>query len=212
MRRKILAVALAVLSIAFPLQVSASGPDYAEARKTTHLIVEHTIVGGGAQCSGTAIGPHALLTASHCEQPTSVIMVDEDEHVKVLGLVRDGNDHTIYFVDATFKYWSPIVLRSPEIGEDVFIFGNPGKFEDILRKGYVANVMPKDIDGPEADILDMNGWYGDSGAAVFDADGNIIGIVSVVLVQNKDGVSQKFVGCIAFGFSKEVLEAARKGK
>lgn len=210
--KKFLALALAVLSVAFPTQVSASGPDYAEARKTTHEIVEHTILGGGAQCSATAIGPHALLTASHCEQPTSKITVDEDEDVKVLGLVRDGRDHTIYILDVTFKFWSPVVARSPEIGEDVFIFGNPGQFDDILRKGYVANVLEADHEIPERVILDMNGWYGDSGAAVFDSDGNIIGVVSIVLVQNKGEVNQKFMGCIGLGFSKEVLEAARKGK
>src|SRR5690348_5645490 len=136
MINKCLTALLAFCLLALPLRVSAtSNPIYAFSHKTTHVIEETTIV-GNALCSATAIGPHALLTATHCELGTDEVSVDDKDPVKIIGIVRDGMDHTIYTVDMTFADYTTVSFRSPEVGEDVYMFGNPKGIEDVFRKGY----------------------------------------------------------------------------
>ena len=72
-------------------------PIVAQAHKTTHHIEMETILGGGS-CSATSIGPHALLTASHCEAPSDVIAVDDVKQI-IVRVIRDGRDHSIYLLD-----------------------------------------------------------------------------------------------------------------
>src|SRR5258708_3268035 len=106
------------------------------AHKTTHEIHQRTIVEGDS-CSATAIGVNALLTASHCELPTDTIAVDGNL-AHVLGIIRDGNDHTIYLLDITFVQYASFAKGLPEIGDDIFAFGNPSGFTDLFRRGTVA--------------------------------------------------------------------------
>lgn len=46
-----------------------------KAHKTTFKIEQSGVVTGDSSCSATAIGPHALLTDSHCEQPSDTLYV-----------------------------------------------------------------------------------------------------------------------------------------
>jgi hypothetical protein len=130
------------------------------------------------KCSATAIGPHALLTASHCEGPTEDILIDFMPH-KVLGIARDENEHTVFFVDDKFYAWAKVSTEAMQLGDDVFLFGNPGDMLDVLRKGYVSK-MSADMDDDKAEFaLDFNGWPGDSGAGIFNAKGELVGVVSM---------------------------------
>lgn len=215
--KKILSIVLAVLMLAFPLRVKASS-DYSTAHLQTHMISESYIL-GEAICSATAIGPHALLTASHCELPTDEMDIDDHEDVKILGIRRDGADHTIYTVDMSFSNYARVSDRLPEVGEEVFIFGNPGGVSDVLRKGYIAKVEPpsKSIFGgrhPGILILDLNGYYGDSGAAIFDAQGSIVGVISVSHTEKdkEDKAQMKVMGGFTLSFSSQILTSVREGK
>ena len=166
---------------------------YDTAHRTTHQIFEATIVSSTRACSATAIAPHALLTASHCELPTSAIAVDGSNSImEIQGTLRDGYDHTIYEVSGTFKNYAEFSSARITIGDDVFLFGNPGELSDILRKGYVAKApvyeaspIQRLFAGPAVDQVtyDFNGFFGDSGAAIFNQAGEITGVVSQILSQ-----------------------------
>ena len=65
---KVAALVLALLILVSPSTAAQVPTVMQDAHRTTHVISTRTILGGN-RCSGTAIGPHALLTASHCEQP-----------------------------------------------------------------------------------------------------------------------------------------------
>lgn len=140
-------------------------------------------------CSGTAVHPHTLLTATHCMDGSILLQVD-GRSVKVLEQTDDWKDHTLVTVDSTFPEWSTIVERMPQQGETVTYWGNPRGRTDMYRKGYVSgycNAPTECMDvGPirtvtvtgQTYMLELPGAHGDSGAGVFDTNGNVIGVIS----------------------------------
>jgi hypothetical protein len=218
---------LSTLAITVALSLSfAAFPTFAKneiverAHRTTHVIQMVDVLGAEPmKCSATAIGPHALLTASHCELPTDDIAVD-GQPATIFGILRDGADHSIYYVDSTFPQWATFADELPSIADRVFLFGNPGSDEDIYREGYVAAIKTGELtpfsDSQTAIYFDLNGFFGDSGAAVFNAKGEIVGIISVLLAQttkdDKDKVSIKFMSGLCFRFTEAQLLASASWK
>ena len=200
MLRKILAAVLTCAILAFTAQ--ATNKVVAAAHKTTHTIVLRDALGyQPIKCSATAVGPHALLTASHCERPVDELTIDGKD-AAILGHTRDNKDHTVYFVDATFVTWSAFADTLPDVADRVFIFGNPGANKDDYREGYISHIEDEDL------LIDLNGYPGDSGSALFDTEGKICGIISTVIVQEtpykEDGSSQvqiKFMGAVKLAFT-----------
>jgi hypothetical protein len=164
-----------------------------KAHLTTHTIAMDTVLDGN-KCSATAVGPHALLTASHCELPTDRIFVDTNKAM-IGGVIRDGKDHTIYLVDMTFKNYAPLGPSEFSQGDQIFIFGNPGDGVDLFRNGYVSGFRvygDSQEPGKGKEVLfDMNGFHGDSGAGIFNTDGEIISVVSFGHIQQEGEKAKK---------------------
>lgn len=202
-----------VLCLALPC-FAQRNPAIAKAHKTTHKTYGSTI-GSGGSCSATAVGSYALLTASHCELPTDNIVVDGDPR-KILRILRDGNDHTIYLLDGkAFTDVASIGYSAAlEVGDAVFIFGNPGDLSDVYRSGTVARFdKPNGLEAifggrPAQILLNISGFFGDSGAAVFGADGAIVTVISTVNAQTRHDVSITFMGAYPLRFSAEQLSTA----
>jgi len=171
-----------------------------------HQTVQRPKVDGGAECSATAIGPHALLTASHCERATSHIAIDGIQ-ADVATVLRDEEDHSIYLLTGiSFNTWyaGNIPVDLPlSVGDDVVIFGNPGAFHDMLRRAYVSG---SDGPGPSILFLDGNINEGDSGAGVFNATGTLLGVISVKAMG--DGI--KFSGMYPMKFTEAQVKQARE--
>ena len=170
-----------------------------------HQTVQRPKVDGGAECSATAIGPHALLTASHCERATSHIAIDGIQ-ADVATVLRDEEDHSIYLLTGiSFNAWyaGNIPVDLPlSVGDDVVIFGNPVPFRDMLRHAYVSG---SDGPGPSIVFLDGNIRSGDSGAGVFSLDGKLLGVVSV----NATGGSSIYAGVYPMKFTEAQIKQAR---
>jgi hypothetical protein len=147
-------------------------------------------------CSATAIGPLALLTATHCELGTDEITLQgkggsPDVDLKIDRRVRDGYDHTILYVSPTYLAgytFTNVATVEPDyraaLGQGVFVIGNPHGFSEIFRKGYIAGAESYDNGGesiPEI-LVDIHVGPGDSGAAIFDEFGNVIGVVAGIEV------------------------------
>jgi hypothetical protein len=139
---------------------------------TTHSIEMANMSGEDAGCSATAVGPHTLLTASHCLIPSHEIQID-DATAKVISIDFDDNDHLLIQVDHSFNAYTPIVIREFVPNEVVHMWGNPGDSKDVYRVGTFQKVHDS------FNELLMPVLPGDSGSGVFDSNGNLIGVVSV---------------------------------
>lgn len=153
---------------------------------------------GTGLCSGTAIAPRVILSATHCFDTTGVYLLVNGRVAKIERVFDDGNDHTLLVVDIGFENYAEI---GPELekGEDMHYWGNPG-MNMFFRKGYVTG-----YDESGATYYDANGFQGDSGAGVFDEDGKLVGVVSFVWTNT---VAFKMMGSFPMNFTKEQLEAA----
>lgn len=131
-------------------------------------------------CSATAVGPHSLLTAQHCFTDSNVLYVDNNPdpaHI-VLALI-DGNDHVIYVVDRDFADWVPVTQRPLVVGEHVHLWGAPGKSDDVYRIGYFDKLDPVEDVAATLQIFVLPIFAGDSGAGVFDEQGNVVAVTSL---------------------------------
>jgi len=124
----------------------------------------------GGICSGTAIGPDEVLTATHCLSNRLVKI--NDEPVNLLESRQIGPDMIVIRVDRRFPSWAKWADRKPKQGDPIYYWGNPSGMPDIVRYGYIAGFLDGQI------LVDVEVGKGDSGAAVFDRDGRVIGVVS----------------------------------
>lgn len=158
----------------------------------------------GEVCSGTAIGKHTILTASHCFHDNAslatvngLVAVDKRQ-------VVDGNDHTLLTTDMAYKTTAKLA-RAAEEGDSIHYWGNPDGVT-LLRVGTVV--------GFNADVMviDSNGWYGDSGAGIMNEKGEVVGVISSVYVRQivtADGVYMgafKMSGARGLKFTQEQLK------
>ena len=184
----------------------AAVPALDNARESQYQI-RQSVITARSQCSATAIGPHALLTASHCELPTDELEIRYLGVATIVARIRDGRDHTIYLLkDAEFKTWAPVDLAVPTQGEDVYFFGNPADLQLIYRKGYLSGQMS--YNDTTIMLYVMSDWNGDSGAAIYSVTTNrILGVVSCIIPISE---TLKFTGAFSFAFTKAQIEQAQK--
>ncbi len=161
----------------------------------------------GDICSATAIGPHALLTATHCDLKASVVGVD-GVAAAIVDRIADGNDHTIYIVNITFSNWAQFEMGKTAPGDEVWLRGNPDGLTQLVRHGIYSGAIAEKIDGVARIIFmfDINGWHGDSGSAIFDKHGKIIAVTSIGV----DDGGWNMLGTFPINFTKAQLDKAGK--
>lgn len=201
----------ALLWFAAALLLGAQSPDREPLHKAAHSTEQATVL-NDAHCTATAIAPHALLTASHCELGTDTLKLDDEKELTIEGRLRDGEDHTIYLVKGvTFKNTVPVCIRKLHQGEHIFMWGNPGREDDMYREGYIEGrfIYPAD-DGifHEEFMLDLNIDHGDSGAAIFDVEGNLVAVLSTL--SHEGGTTKKDAGVFPLAFTAEQLDKAKE--
>jgi len=138
-------------------------------------------------CTSTAIGPHAILTAEHCD-PNMVfgsITLDLSTHVfHILGYAQDDRDHTIYLLDGpAFKYYSKAVPGESKVGDKVVYYGFGGdEYPSKALRGRIISCGEydySDIDASQKELcFNLAVIPGDSGSAIYNAAGEIVGIVT----------------------------------
>ena len=189
---KLLALMLVVLSV-----VGCGTPAPRHAVKDAAVRLDFS----DGVCSGTIVGRHTVLTATHCFEGFDGKLSISGRAVTVKDKADDGWDHTLIVVDASFDYWASHGAE-PRQQENVFVFGNPGGHADWYRRGYVVGT-DADNDGRPVTIYDLNGFYGDSGSGVFADDGSVVGVISLVAFQSRFGVPLKMMASYALHFTPE---------
>lgn len=157
-------------------------------------------------CSGTAVGPHAILTATHCLDYKTLVV--RGHNVVVQKRMDDGNDHTILIVAQSFKRWSRFGAV-PARGESVYVIGSPGGLPGIYSSGNDAGTSTDD-GGRMVYLFNLPTWFGDSGAAIYGSNGGIVATVSEILTLNDGRAALYMVIAFPFNFTdKQLAEAAR---
>jgi hypothetical protein len=156
---------------------------------TPQQLAEHRVIFvGEGLCTATAVGPHALLTATHCDEDDKVKKIKLDlavQEFNILAKTTDGRDHVIYIIDGpAFKNF--ILLQPGEHtarpAEHVHIYGGGGGAYPLPYKEGIQTHAVQDTS--EVDHAEGLNFYtipaipGDSGSAIFGSDGRIIAVTT----------------------------------
>jgi V8-like Glu-specific endopeptidase len=161
---------------------------------------------GGGICSGTAVGPHLILTATHCfgEGPlvptpeTSALAQVNGKPVSTFKRIDDGQDHSLVVVDITFDSFAAIA-SAPRQGDRVFLYGNPAGMHDMYREGYVTGF---DHESSRVwTLYDVNGYMGDSGSGIFNERGDVVAVTSVLIYISEMGLPFKLMATLPLQFT-----------
>lgn len=183
-----LTVALVALVLYWPSAQNShpDKPTISVARMPKEERASHMIkMVNGGQCTGTAIGPHAILTAEHCDENDSVEEVTLDyatAHQRVARTIKDNRDHIIMLLDGpAFTNIETVKSVSPVLGDGVTIFGNgEGVYPARPLYGHVVDCNdPSDIDADAgATCFSFKVIPGDSGSAIYNKRGEVVGLVT----------------------------------
>ena len=88
----------------------------------------------------------------------------------------------------------------------MFIIGNPWRLSDMYRHGYVSGHVP--AERVEMTLYDLNGYFGDSGAGIFNSQGQLVAVVSV-LYQQEDQAYMKLMGSFPLAFTEQQWQEMR---
>lgn len=182
-----LAIALALLVLAGCASLPASNPE--------PLVL--TFQGGS--CSGTAIRLHVILTATHCLKGGAIAA--DGGPLTVKRRIDDGNDHTLLIVAQAFDAHAQFAPM-PKAGAVVRVTGNPAELRALYAQGTVAGDYQGDA------LLNLPIFFGDSGAAVLDDRGCIVGVISGVRVLSGGGVYVEWGEARPLRFTVAQLHAA----
>lgn len=139
-----------------------------------------------ASCTGTAVEDDSILTAEHCDEDHNAAYVRYDaakELHKIFGGVSDGRDHIIIITGGTkFTNIDPAKFEKVHvIGETVTMYGNEGMtYPAKPRYGKTVDCQdPSDLDqNDEVECFSFTVNPGDSGSAVFNTKGEIVGVLT----------------------------------
>jgi trypsin-like peptidase len=167
----------------------------------------------GATCSGTVVAYNVILSAQHCfvdeeeddlykilglptppKPPLPSTMKVDGYTVEIVGLVFDDNDHALVKVGFTFKDFAKLGSR-PAVGAHVHYWGNPAGVNNVYREGCVTGYHHGDM------VIDVNGFFGDSGAGIFDEDGKVVGVMSSIEFHRHQGLTFRLMGASELEFT-----------
>lgn len=141
---------------------------------------------GWGSCSGVYIKPNVILTAAHCidfkeneELTLKEIWIKSGDVSERAVVIKD--DPT---VDLALLYTPlsgvPVKFSFRAIrGEDCWVIGNPLGLRDIITRGIVSQINVTSEDEKASFlVVDATALPGNSGGAVVDSDGHLIGILT----------------------------------
>jgi S1-C subfamily serine protease len=182
--RKFLLSLLALLTFSIPLQ---SKPSLAEfARHGIFMLERPDIDENGKPMTsfGTAFcrpgSSNVLLTAAHVIGPDMTLADYKNDHFEVTVLLKDEK-HDVGMILTEAKVcelngfrWA---AKNGKVGDSAWVYGFAlGMSEPLLTGGIISAPAGAYQRKPDLQPAQIGGTHGDSGAPVFDANEDIIGI------------------------------------
>ncbi len=206
------------------IQTQVVKPDLEAVNQTTFSLVSRdTTIPADSKtairdkgCGATAVADNVVLTATHClankGDAMNVVNLDYEHAVYIKVRVDDGDDNSLLLTNGRFPHHTKISTRPINRGDEIFIFGNPGELRNMYRKGEIMGMCPDANPMVSPWILaDMNIGKGDSGSAIFNNYGEVIGTVSEVDLADPTATvpykTVKYMAWHPFNFTKEQLKA-----
>jgi S1-C subfamily serine protease len=146
-----------------------------------------TIRSGNSHGSGVVVSSNGyILTNEHVVDRAEQVTVIFAIGIEVVGNVlrfHKARDVAVVKVPMNGLPASPITAQEPRIGEDVFVVGTPvdTAFSSTVTRGiFGGSKRMVGISGPAMDWIrhDAATIGGNSGGAIYDAQGNVIGLIS----------------------------------
>jgi hypothetical protein len=166
------------------------------------------------ECTATAIGPHALLTASHCNKDDKLTkihldLVLNDYHIQKT--LTDNRDHDIYLIDGPpLHNFVEYKVRPAKSWERVHIYGDgEGQYPPRRLDGIK---LPFDdfseIDQSQGVVrFGMEVIPGDSGSAVIAEDGSIVAVTTYLWKENEQDKHWSTVDFLPAFTDEQITEA-----
>ena len=186
-------------------------------KATLEILMINKALHAGAGCSATAIAPHVLLTAQHCDVENGLLYLNQNSKPYTNGQTvtekyYDNNDHMSMVVPSVeFKHfitYDASKVRKITQGEHLYFWGNPALVLNQYREVYATGTFPS----TNQDAVNASGPFemvsgpvvgGDSGSAIFSAeDGQLVGITTWGLNYGM------FLGSYPLMFTQEQIDQA----
>ena len=136
------------------------------------------ITDGYGHGSCVAIQPNLLVTAAHCVQHDGLwIEVDNIKYDITDIWVSDMSDVAFVEINGELPYLN--LGKMPQLLDEIYVIGTPANmaFVNNISKGIITKLDLDWSDWNNALVIDASQWYGNSGGAVVNSSGELIGIL-----------------------------------
>lgn len=140
------------------------------------------IDGTASEGTGFFIGEKTIITCYHVVDNVNTIKIETRDRKKYTVDNVIASDHKADVIKFTVKEsntsWLKLSDKLPEIGESVFIIGNPDDYDFSISNGIVSAIRMKN----NVQIIQNTAAssQGSSGSPLLDKKGNVIGVMSYI--------------------------------
>lgn len=162
-------------------------PDYARMQEAAVLVD----TGNGGHGSGVIIGPRAIMTAAHVvrgreKKGVTVEFFDGSRikgEVAWLGAENKRDDYAVVTLEEDAPYApATISCDAPQIGDRLVAVGSPLSARWVISHLQVASARQWHESVPNGIVVQGALEPGQSGGAVYNMDGEIVGLVHVAFI------------------------------
>jgi len=141
-----------------------------------------TYDGTALEGTGFFIGEQTIVTCYHVADNVNAIEIETSDGKKYtvdsIIACNQKTDLIKFTVKEKSKLWLKLSDKLPDVGENVFIIGNPDDYDFSVSNGIVSAVRMKN----NVQVIQNTAPCspGSSGSPVFNSQGNVIGVMSYV--------------------------------